>query len=95
VQSQINKDTDQSTKAKKGDKEERQMAPISNAFTLNIKNERHEVLKNMENLRKSVKLKKRANPLEKIITKLMVRDCEPDTTPEFKDTSKQQSSGKD
>jgi hypothetical protein len=45
--------------------------PISNAFTLNIKNQRKEVLKNMENLRKSVKLKKRANPLEKIITKLM------------------------
>lgn len=47
------------------------IAPISNAISLNIKNERKEVLKNMENLRKSVKLKKRANPFEKIVSKII------------------------
>jgi hypothetical protein len=38
---------------------------------MNIKNQREEALKNMEHLRQSVKLKKRANPLEKIMTKLL------------------------
>ena len=47
------------------------IAPISNAFSLDIKNQREEALKNMEHLRQSVKLKKRANPLEKIVSKLM------------------------
>lgn len=52
----------------------REIIPISNAFTLNIKDERQEILKNMENLRKSVKLKKRANPLEKIMSKLCMNE---------------------
>jgi len=34
-------------------------------------------------LRKSVKLKKRANPLEKIITKLIIQENEEITTPSF------------
>ncbi len=59
------------------------MAPISNAFSLEIKNQREEALKNMEQLRKSVKLKKRANPLEKIMNKLMI--TEKDLTPSKQD----------
>lgn len=47
------------------------IAPIENAFILDIKNQRQEALDNMESLRLSVKMKKRANPLEKIMTKLM------------------------
>ena len=43
---------------------------LENAFVINIKNEREEVMRNMENLRKSVKLKKRANPLEKNMIKI-------------------------
>jgi hypothetical protein len=37
----------------------------------------------MENLRKSVKLKKRANPFEKIMTKLAILDNEEEITPNF------------
>lgn len=40
-------------------------------------------MKNMENLRKSVKMKKRANPLEKIITKLKISENEEIMTPNF------------
>ena len=47
------------------------IAPIENAFMLDIKNQRKEALNNMESLRLSVKMKKRANPLEKIMSKLM------------------------
>ena len=43
---------------------------FQNAFNLNIKNKKEEVMKDMETLRKSVKLKKRANPLEKQMSKL-------------------------
>lgn len=53
-------------------KKDFKLVPISNAFTLNIKNEREAVIQNIENLRKSVKLKKRANPFEKILTKLII-----------------------
>ncbi len=52
-------------------KESFKIAPISNAFSLEIKNQREEALKNMEHLRQSVKLQKRANPLEKIMNKLI------------------------
>lgn len=52
-------------------KESFKIAPISNAFFLEIKNQREEALKNMEHLRQSVKLQKRANPLEKIVNKLI------------------------
>ena len=52
-------------------KETFKITPISNAFSLEIKNQREEALKNMEHLRQSVKLKKRANPLEKIMNKLI------------------------
>ncbi len=37
----------------------------------------------MEQLRKSVKLKKRANPLEKIITKLRIPENDESITPDF------------
>lgn len=37
----------------------------------------------MENLRKSVKLKKRANPLEKIMTKLIIAEKDELNTPCF------------
>lgn len=47
------------------------IVPIENAFMLDIKNQRQEAINNMENLRLSVKMKKRANPLEKIMSKLM------------------------
>jgi hypothetical protein len=40
-------------------------------------------MKNIDNLRKSVKLKKRANPLEKIITKLIIQENEDEGTPNF------------
>ncbi len=63
-------------KKTKSIKETLKIAPISNAFSLEIKNEREEALKNMEHLRQSVKLKKRANPLEKIINKLIGNDRE-------------------
>jgi hypothetical protein len=43
---------------------------------LDIKNQREEALKNMEHLRQSVKMKKRANPLEKIMSKLMSSENE-------------------
>jgi hypothetical protein len=36
-----------------------------NAFTINLKNHKDEILADMEGLRRSVKLQKRANPLEK------------------------------
>ena len=55
-------------------KDSLKIAPISNAFSLEIKNQRDEALKNMEHLRQSVKLKKRANPLEKIMNKLIGND---------------------
>jgi len=58
---------------------DKKLIPISNAFTLNIKNEKSQACKNMENLRRSVKLKKRANPLEKILTKLAMTDEEDET----------------
>jgi hypothetical protein len=58
-------------KKTKSIKETFKITPISNAFSLEIKNQREEALKNMEHLRQSVKLKKRANPLEKIMNKLI------------------------
>lgn len=58
-------------KKTKNIKETFKITPISNAFSLEIKNQREEALKNMEHLRQSVKLKKRANPLEKIMNKLI------------------------
>ncbi len=73
VNNEIMKDTQD--KSGKGTKDRKQAA-ISNAFQLNLKNQKEEVLKNMENLRKSVKMKKRANPLEKIITKLKMPEYE-------------------
>jgi hypothetical protein len=58
-------------KKTKSIKETFKITPISNAFSLEIKNQREEAIKNMEHLRQSVKLKKRANPLEKIMNKLI------------------------
>ncbi|CDW79969.1 kinase superfamily protein isoform 1 [Stylonychia lemnae] len=60
---------------------------ISNAFTLDIKNQKEESQKNIDNLRKSVKLKKRANPLEKIITKLIISEVDEQPTPNFQKIS--------
>jgi hypothetical protein len=59
---------------------DKKIIPISNAFTLNIKNEREEALKNLENLRKSVKLQKRSNPMEKIVSKLIISTESKDET---------------
>lgn len=54
------------------DKKDQKLNPTSNAFTITIKNyQREEVLRNMENLRKSVKLQKRANPLEKLMARMI------------------------
>ena len=57
-------------------KKDHKKAAISNAFSINIKNERKEVIKNMENLRNSVKLQKRANPLEKLMSKMIKHEQE-------------------
>lgn len=70
VQSQIGRDLIKPNL--KGDR--RKVEPISNAFTLNIKNEREEVLRNIEILRRSIKLKKRSTPLEKIMSKILNND---------------------
>jgi hypothetical protein len=50
---------------------------INNAFRVDIKNLKQEALKSMEQLRQSVKMKKRANPLEKIRSKLINIDTPP------------------
>jgi len=71
VQLQINKGV-QEVNPKKDIKN----APLSNAFSINIKNEREEVAKQMDNLRKSVKLQKRANPLEKLMSKMIKHEQE-------------------
>ena len=55
-------------------KKDHRIIPISNAFKVEIKNEKQEVIKNMENLRNSVKMKKRANPFEKIMNKLITAE---------------------
>ena len=52
----------------------KKVSSISNAFNLEIKNQREEALKNLEQLRKSVKFAKRANPMEKIMSKLIGSD---------------------
>lgn len=74
VQAVMNRGTvaaEEVQKAGDGSKNTLKIAPIENAFMLDIKNQRQEALNNMETLRLSVKMKKRANPLEKIMTKLM------------------------
>ena len=69
IQSEINKGVPkQQTNVKKGIL--KKDFTTDNAFTVNFKNQREEIIRNIENLRKSVKLKGRSNPLEKIMSKI-------------------------
>ena len=70
IQTAINKGMPKKPSQKKTTGILKKSNPTDNAFTVTFKNQREEVLRNIETLRKSVKLKGRPNPLEKIMTKM-------------------------
>lgn len=70
IQTEINKGMPKKPSQKKTTGILKKSNPTDNAFTVTFKNQREEVLRNIETLRKSVKLKGRPNPLEKIMTKM-------------------------